>query len=62
MPTAPTLYLHGRSDGCIGVDVAEMFASMAPPNVAVHIVEGAGHFLQLEQPDEVNRLVLDFLG
>jgi len=24
-------------------------------------IEGAGHWVQLEQPDEVNRLLLDFL-
>lgn len=62
VPSVPTLYMHGRTDGCIGVDVAEMFATMAPPNVKVHIVEGAGHFLQLERPDEVNRIIVDFLG
>ena len=27
----------------------------------VEIVDGAGHFLQVERPDVVNRLVLDFL-
>jgi len=25
-------------------------------------IEGAGHFMQLEVPDEVNRLLLDFLS
>lgn len=27
-----------------------------------HIVDGAGHFLHRERPDEVNRLILDWLG
>lgn len=49
----PWLYLHGRNDGCIGVELA--------PDHAV-VVEDAGHFLHLERPDEVNRLVLDFLA
>ena len=35
--------------------------TMVPDNVTVEIVDGAGHFLHLEQPDEVNRRVLDFL-
>jgi pimeloyl-ACP methyl ester carboxylesterase len=61
-PTQPTLYLHGRNDGCIGAEVAELAASMAPPNVTFEIVDGAGHFLHLEQPDHVNQRIIEFLG
>lgn len=61
VPTQPTLYLHGRADGCIGVDVAEHAAATLPPNVRVEIVDGAGHFLQVEQPAAVNRQVVEFL-
>jgi pimeloyl-ACP methyl ester carboxylesterase len=28
----------------------------------VHLVEGAGHWVQQEQPEEVSRLLLAFLG
>lgn len=49
----PWLYLHGRNDGCVGVE-------LAPDNAVV--VDDSGHFLQVERPDEVNRLVLDFLA
>jgi pimeloyl-ACP methyl ester carboxylesterase len=62
VPAQPTLYLHGRQDGCIGVEVAELCASMLPPHARAEIVDGAGHFLQVERPDVVNQLVLDFLG
>ena len=58
--TQPTLYLHGRNDGCIGVEVAESAREMCPW-ARVEIVEDAGHFMQLEQPAVVNRLVVDFL-
>jgi pimeloyl-ACP methyl ester carboxylesterase len=61
VPEQPTLYLHGRTDGCIGVEVAELAATMVPANVRFETVDGAGHFLQVERPDEVNRLVTEFL-
>lgn len=56
----PTLYLHGRRDGCIGVEVAESVRALSPW-ATVEIVEEAGHFLQLEQPELVNGLIVDFL-
>ncbi len=61
VPTQPMLYLHGRNDGCIGVEVANSAATMVTPNVAVDIVDGAGHFLHLEQPDLVNARIVNFL-
>mgnify|MGYP003339265109 CR=1 FL=1 len=61
-PTQPTLYLHGRNDGCIGVEVAELAASMVPANITVEIIEGAGHFLHIERPDVVNARIVEFLA
>jgi pimeloyl-ACP methyl ester carboxylesterase len=51
----PLLYLHGADDGCVGAEVA----ALVPDAV---IVEGAGHFLHLEKPDEVHRLILDHVA
>jgi pimeloyl-ACP methyl ester carboxylesterase len=62
VPTQPMLYLHGADDGCIGVEVAESARGMVTPNVTIEIVEGAGHFLQLERPDVVNARVIEFLA
>jgi pimeloyl-ACP methyl ester carboxylesterase len=61
-PPQPTLYLHGRDDGCIGVGLAGQVGALLPAGESeVVIVEGAGHFLQVEKPDEINELVVDFV-
>ena len=60
-PPQPVLYLHGRNDGCIGVDVATHAATVAPATARVEIVENAGHFMQLEQPKAVNKLIIDWV-
>lgn len=58
----PTLYLHGTNDGCVpNLDLAEVLAVL-PEGSAATMVEGAGHFLQYEQPDTVVAAVVDFLG
>jgi pimeloyl-ACP methyl ester carboxylesterase len=61
VPAQPLLYLHGAKDGCIGVEVVESAKKIAPANVKFEVVEAAGHFLQLEQPAVVNKLICDFL-
>lgn len=60
-PTQPTLYLHGSNDGCIGIEVAADAATRAPQGACVQIVESAGHFIQLEQPTIVNKLIIDWV-
>lgn len=58
----PMLYLHGGADGCIGPEyVPDAATSMPNPASRAEVVPGAGHFLQLEQPEVVNRLIVDFL-
>jgi pimeloyl-ACP methyl ester carboxylesterase len=62
-PPQPTLYLHGLTDGCVGAELATgVESSLTAAGSRVVMVEGAGHFLHLEQPDVVNPLVVDFLG
>jgi len=62
LPPQPHLYLHGETDGCMGVEVARLAEPlMTTPGSSVEIVEGAGHFLQLEQPKVVNDLIVEFL-
>lgn len=62
VPTQPTLYLHGRNDGCIGVEVAESARAMVTPNVTIEVLDDCGHFLQVERPDAVNARIVEFLS
>jgi len=61
MPTVPTMYLHGAQDGCLDPRFFDIATASFPPHVQGHVVPGAGHFLQLEQPQAVNELVAEFL-
>ena len=61
-PLLPSLYLHGRDDGCMSPAFAYWVEKVLPVGSEVAIVEHAGHFLQLEQPDKIADLVLAFIG
>lgn len=58
----PLLYLHGRLDGCIGVESLERIEARLQPTIRVAVLDGLGHFLQLEQPSAVNSLIVEFLA
>ena len=60
--TIPTLYLHGRNDGCMSYNDFGDPLAFLPDGSEVQLVDHAGHFLQLEQPAAVNNAILKFLG
>lgn len=61
-PVRPTLYLHGRDDGCASPHYARWVQRILPAGSDTVIVDNAGHFLQLEQPDVVGGHIVDFIG
>ncbi len=61
-PKLPSLYLHGRDDGCMTPAFAHWTESALPEGSDVAVVEHAGHFLQLDEPERVAELILRFIG
>jgi len=57
-PPQPTLYLHGDQDGCVDVAFSAGAERHLSPGSEMEIVEGAGHFLQLERPAAVNERIV----
>jgi pimeloyl-ACP methyl ester carboxylesterase len=58
--TVPTLVAVGSEDLADIVAMAERLAA-AIPGARLETIVGAGHLPSLERPDELNRLLLDFL-
>jgi len=60
----PALFIAGRSDWGIHQKpgaLAAMQASVCAQLRGVHLIDGAGHWVQQEQPEAVNHLLIDFL-
>ena len=61
----PSVFISGKSDWGVyqSPGALENMRTKACTNMTgVHLVEGAGHWVQQEQPEEVSRLLLAFLG
>jgi pimeloyl-ACP methyl ester carboxylesterase len=61
-PPQPTLYLHGAADGCVRPELARAAEQLLAPGSRMMVVEDAGHFLQLEQPAQLNDQVIAWLA
>lgn len=60
-PAAPALYLHGADDGCMQVELIEAWHEALPAGARFVRIDDAGHFLHLEQPQAVHRLIDEWL-
>ena len=58
--TTPTLVVWGREDRIVPIECGERYVK-ALPQARLEIVDGAGHFVEMEKPDELARLVRAFV-
>jgi haloalkane dehalogenase len=59
--TKPTLIVWGAADAALPPALAYAFAELIPGAGEPIVVEGAGHFLQEDRPDEVATAIVRFL-
>jgi pimeloyl-ACP methyl ester carboxylesterase len=58
----PSLYVAGTADPVLGYLPHENLRQMFTGDYREVMIEDAGHWLQQERPEEINRLLLDFLA
>ncbi|HEV8585796.1 MAG TPA: alpha/beta hydrolase [Methylomirabilota bacterium] len=56
----PALVVWGRDDRIVPLECGERYAK-ALPRARLQVVEGAGHFVDMEKPDELAQLVTRFV-
>lgn len=62
--TQPSLFAGGSLDASTTwlADAIEAYPVTLPGLVSSHLLDGCGHWIQQERPDEVNRLLVDWLA
>ena len=58
----PALMLHGSNDGCIRPACFKGFEQRFPAGLELEQVDGAGHWLHVEQPDAIAERIVRFLS
>lgn len=61
--TQPSLFLGGALDASTSwmANAIKAYPTTLPGLVSSHILEGCGHWIQQERPEQVNRLLVDWL-
>ncbi|MEU8173345.1 alpha/beta hydrolase [Microbispora hainanensis] len=59
----PSLFIGGGLDASVTwmAGAIDAFPATLPGLVSSHLLDGCGHWIQQERPDEVNRLLIDWL-
>ena len=53
----------GCEDGCVNlISLERLEKTLTTKYTGTHLVDGAGHWVQQEQPEALSRLLLDFLA
>ena len=60
--TAPTLFIAGTADPVLGFTSRDRVADVVSGPYREVLIEGAGHWVQQERPDELNGALLEFLS
>jgi pimeloyl-ACP methyl ester carboxylesterase len=62
--TQPSLFIGGALDASTTwmADAIAAFPTTTPGSAGTHLLDGVGHWVQQERPDEVNRLLTGWLG
>ncbi|WKG02981.1 alpha/beta fold hydrolase [Mycolicibacterium sp. HK-90] len=58
----PTLFVVGTADPVLSFTPRDRVRDVVTGDYREVLIEGAGHWLQQERPDEVNNAILEFLG
>jgi pimeloyl-ACP methyl ester carboxylesterase len=56
----PTLFIGARDDVVVSLNQIEAMTELIP-DLELHVLDDCGHWSQQERPDEVNRLMLEWL-
>ncbi|HBF57083.1 MAG TPA: alpha/beta hydrolase, partial [Afipia sp.] len=58
----PSIFIAGSLDGVLlmAADEVKSMHENVPNLSGKHIIDGAGHWIQQERPEEVNKLLVDF--
>jgi pimeloyl-ACP methyl ester carboxylesterase len=59
--TTPFLILDGEKEEAIDLNQTKLMALLMP-NAELKLMPGTGHFAMMEQPDEFNTIVMDYLA
>ncbi|WP_079173121.1 alpha/beta hydrolase [Streptomyces monashensis] len=62
--TQPSLFIGGALDASLAwlADAVTAYPETLPGLLGSHILDGCGHFVQQERPEETNRILLDWLA
>jgi pimeloyl-ACP methyl ester carboxylesterase len=58
----PTLLIHGDTDGCIGKEIFQNSEFSFNSSFRKELIHHSGHFLQVEKPEEIGKLIQNFLS